>query len=143
MQCDILRTVQAQDLKVSMSADDGCIGAVTALEAIYSSGGPKVLARTLHIARDAYAKDREAFRGSVLRGLALVCSRYDGQLDTTHAVSKLAKVSGGALGLVGKSNTVQRATGKPIAQCIAATIVDTVNAGVNPRSPERLENWWK
>jgi hypothetical protein len=142
VECDVERIVLLNELKVSESSDDGCIGAVTALTNLYVQAGAAILARTLRILREAYAKDHEAFRGEMIKGTGLVVARYNGQLDDTQAMNKLSRLPGGALGLRAKAATTQKATGRTLAECIAATVVDTVNQGVNARNA-RLQSWWK
>jgi hypothetical protein len=137
---DINRIVQTQGLKVSEAMADGCISAVTSLQRIYDAGGAHVLAKSLRIARDAYGKDRTAFRGDVLLGIGLVCARYDGQLDESFAIQRLATMPGGPLGLVGKAQSTRRLTGHPLPKCIAATVVEVLNRGLRRN---RLEEWWK
>jgi len=140
-ECDVNRIVATAGLKISEDGMDGCVAEVTALMSVYTHYGASVLSRTLRIARDAYAKDHEAFRGSLLLGLGHVCGKYDGKLSEEVAIRQLSKVSGGPLGLLGKSQVTKRATSKPMAACIAATVVDLINAGQPTRN--RLDNWWK
>jgi hypothetical protein len=138
---DILRIVRAQGLKVSEDQEDGSIAAVVTLKRIYLQYGAAVLARTLRIARDAYSKDHEAMRGNLLMGLGLVCGRYDGKLDEAAAVVRLAKVTGGPLGLMGKARIAKHNTGAPMAKCVAAAIVETINSGAAVK--DRLDDYWK
>jgi uncharacterized protein DUF6551 len=137
---DINRIVMTLGLKVSEQPDDGCIQAVTALLRIYGSYGAPTLSRTLRIARDSYAKDRDALRGDVLMGLGLVVGKYNGQLDEQTTIAHLAKVSGGPLGLVGKARALRHSMGEALPRCIAAVIVDVVNTGTPSR--RRLQPWW-
>jgi hypothetical protein len=139
-QCDINRIVLTQGLKVSKEPDDGCVQAVTALEKIYSNFGARTLARTLRITRDSYAGDREGLRGNFLLGLGLACGRYDGQLDEEEAVRVLAKVPGGALGILGKAQTQRRSTGESLPRCVAFAVVEAINAKRQVR--KRLPQWW-
>jgi hypothetical protein len=140
-ECDVNRIVLAQGLKVSEDRTDGSIQAVTALMHTYTHYGASVLAKTLRIARDAYAKDPEGFRGVVLQGLGMVCGQYDGKLDEALATRQLAKVPGGPLGLVGRAQIIKRTAGKAMYACVAAQIVEFVNQGQPTRS--RLPSWWK
>ena len=130
------------DLKVSEKNEDGCISAVVALVYIYKLGGDQVLARALRIARDAYGKDHEALKSDILRGIGLVCHRYNGKLDDARAVQKMSKMYGGVGGLRGKARTQAKASGRPIEHCVGAVIVDEINKGMPARSPDRLESWW-
>jgi hypothetical protein len=141
--CDINRIVQALGLKVSEDVEDGCIGAVVTLSRIYGNYGARTLTKALRLARDSYAKEREAFRGEILMGIGLVCGKYDGQVDDDRFVAKLSVVPGGPLGLLGKAKAKHKMYGEPLADCVAAVIVEFVNTGLSPRSPDRLPHWWK
>jgi hypothetical protein len=138
----VRQIVLGNDLKISEKSEDGCVGAVSALLYIYKMGGAQVLSRSLRIARDAYGKDHEALKSDILRGVGLVCHRYNGKLDDARAVEKMSKMYGGVGGLRGKARTQAKASGRPIEHCLAAVIVDEINKGLSPRSADRLESWW-
>lgn len=139
VECDIERTVMAQGLKVASGEQDGNIGAVTALRKVYDLGGAVVLGRALRILRDAYAAHPSALRGQLIEGLGFVCQRYNGALNDEVAKERLAKIPGGALGLLGKAEVIRRQTGRPKNHCVAAAVVDTMNAG---RGGKKLDPWW-
>ena len=140
-ECDIQRIVMSQGLKVSEDTNDGSVQAVTALMYVYTRYGAGVLAKTLRITRDAYAKDHEAFRGYMVQGVGQVCGKFNGQVDEATAVRQLAKLPGGPLGVLGKAQIVKRQMGASMGSCVSSVIVDALNAGVPPR--QRLTNWWK
>ena len=137
---DIARTVHAQGLKVGHGAADGTIGAVTALSSVYHRAGPVVLGRALRIIRDAYASDRVAFRPDVIKGLGLVCERYNGALDDSIAVEKLSRLPNGVHSLTAKAAHLRHQFGRSMDDCVAGAVVDTINTG---RGGKKLEAWWK
>lgn len=136
-ECEVDRTVRSVGLTVSQNSDG--IQAVTALMRIYRLGGSQVLARTLSVLRDAYGGHPAALRGQIIEGAGFVAQRYNGQLPDSRFVERLATVPGGALGLLAKAETIRRAVGRPKTHCVAAAIVDLVNAG---RGGKKLPPWW-
>jgi hypothetical protein len=140
-ECDVNRIVMGQGLKVSEDMQDGSVQAVGALMYVYTHYGAKVLSKTLRIARDAYAKDHEAFRGALVQGLGAVCGKYDGKVEEAAAIRQLSRAPGGPLGVIGKAQILKRQVGSPVTTCVSAVVVDFLNAGVPAR--QRLTNWWR
>ncbi|MCU1493895.1 MAG: hypothetical protein JWO62_1659 [Acidimicrobiaceae bacterium] len=136
---DVRRVVMGCGLRISSNGDTNSIGATAALESVYSVGGAAVLARTIAILRDAYGGASAAFSAENLRGIGLLCRRFNGQLDDAVLIDRLAKMPGGAVGLRGKVATTARAIGRPKAHCVAAVCVEAVNAG---RGGKKLPDWW-
>ncbi len=135
---DIDRIVRAQDLRVSLDKKDGAISCVATLRRIYRQGGPAVLARSLRIVRDAYGDP--GLEAPVIGGIGMLCQRYNGELEDTLAVARLAKAQGGVNGLLGKAEHLRRQTGNQQNHCVAAAAVDIINAG---RGGKKLPSWWK
>jgi len=140
METDIERTVLAQGLKVAQGKQDGATSAITALVFVYDQGGPDVLGRTLRILRDAYGGVPGTLTSSLIRGVGLVCTRFNGDFEDAVAVDKLAHLMGGANGLMAKAYAARKQYGKPMADCVAAAVVDTYNRGHRGR---KLQSWWK
>lgn len=136
--CDIDRIVRINDLVVSGDKVPGAIGAVGTLRRIYARSDPSTLARTLQIVRDAYGDP--GLEAPVLDGVALVCQRYDGQLDQDDAVTKLSRAHGGVGGLLGTAENIRRGTGNYKSHCVAAAVVETINKG---RGGKKLRDWFK
>lgn len=137
-ECDIDRIVRAADLRVTQDQVDGGISAVGTLVRIYERSGPKTLSRTLRMVRDAYGT--AGLIAPVLDGIALVCGRYNGELEDQVAVLKLSKVHGGVNGLLGKAENLRRQTGQPKNHSVAAAAVEIINAG---RGGKKLASWWR
>lgn len=135
---DINRIVKANGLAVAQSKADNAIAAVGTLIKIYRRSGGVVLGRALRIARDAYGKP--GLEGVVVDGLALLCQRYNGELDEAAAIDKLARVHGGVNGLTGKAAALRRQTGANANQTIAAAAVEIINSG---KGGKKLPDWWK
>lgn len=135
---DIDRIVRAQQLRVSTDKGDGAISCVGTLRRVYKQAGPATLARTLRIIRDAYGD--AGLDASVLAGIGLLCQRYNGELDDTTAVERLAGAHGGVNGLLGKAEHLRRQTGNQKTHCVAAAAVEIINS---KRGGKRLPSWWK
>ena len=136
----IARVVESVNLKISQDSTEGCISAVKALRDTYHLGGPSGLTRTLILLRDSYSGDPGAFKAELILGMGLVCQRYDGALNDTTVAARLGGVRGGTMPLVRKANAIKEKTGHLKADCVAAAIVETLNAG---KGGKKLESWWK
>lgn len=135
---EIDRIVRAQGLVVSREKVPGAIGAVGALQSVFRSGAP-TLARTLRIIRDAYGDG--GYDANVIKGIGMLCARYNGTLDDTVAVDRLAAAHGGVNGLLNKAGKLNFQTGESRPKCVAAAAVDTING--NRRGKKALPSWWK
>jgi hypothetical protein len=135
---DIDRIVRAQSLRISRDKGDGAISAVGTLRRVYRRGGPAVLARALRIVRDAYGD--AGLEASVIDGIAMLCHRYNGELDDVRAVTRLAEAHGSVNGLLNNAEVLRRQTGNPKAHCVAAAAVELINRG---RGGKKLPSWWK
>lgn len=138
VESDIDRIVKSVGCLVTRDKVDNGIGAVAALRNVYAMG-PGTLARTLAIIRDAYGAG--GFDNSIIRGMGLVCSRYDAaSLDAANAVQKLQKAARGADGLLQKAEIVRRTTGVSKSVAVAAACVETINGAGKGR---KIPSWWK
>jgi hypothetical protein len=137
LECDIDRIVRSLNLRVSLDKLDGAIGAVGTLRRVYMRGGPKTLRRTLRIVRDAYGDP--GLEAAVIDGVGLFCQRYAEQIEDDAVVARLSSAHGGPNGLLGKAENIRRQTGNQKGQCVAAAVVEVINAG---RGGKKLPTWW-
>jgi len=135
---DIYRIVKQNGCAVTYDDVDGAIGAVGTLIRIYDRSGPNVLGRTLRMIRDAYGTP--GFSAATLDGIALLCDRYNGDLEDQLAIAKLSKVHGGVSGLLGRAQVIRQQTKQPLNQSVAAAAVDIINAG---RGGKKLPGWFR
>jgi hypothetical protein len=135
----ISQLVLSLGLRIARPKRDGNIGAVTALVGVYNAGGSEALRRALVILRDAYAMRPEALSAEMIRGMGLVCQRYNGSFDDDVAVAKLRQLPGGLAALLAGADLAQRAYGRPRPECVASAIIDAVNRGRRVK----LDSWWK
>jgi hypothetical protein len=140
---DIRRIVESNGLKISQSRDEGCIGAISALQKVYDRSGDVVLAQTIRVLKNAFAGDPTAFDPSLVQGVGLVFNRYNGKTNEKDMTSRLSTTAHGVRGLLRRAESQRERTGNSKAQCVAATVVDTYNRGLGPRAADRLPAWWK
>lgn len=138
VESDIDRIVRSLGLCVTRDKVPGAIGAVGTLQRVYGRSGPKVLSRTLRIARDAYGD--AGLEAAVIDGIGALCERYNGELAEDTAVERLQTANGGVSGLLNKAETIRRQTGNAKGQCVAAAAVEIINRG---RGGKKLPDWWK
>ena len=137
---DINRIVLANGLVISReSTRDDSISCVSALTRVYRRAGAQVFAQDVRIARDAYGKP--GFKSPVIDGLGLLCARYNGQLQEGDAIEKLGGVRGGVNGLLGRAQTIRKATDASLSEAVAAAAVDIINVG-RPNNV-KLQPWFK
>lgn len=137
VECDIDRIVRSHGLCVTADRIEGGIRAVGTLRRVYEREGASSLARSLEIIRDAYGTP--GFEAPVIDGIGYLTGRYNGSLEVTTAVSKLASVHGGVNGLLGKAEVLRKQTGNSRGQCVAAAAVDLINRG---KGGKKLPSWW-
>lgn len=137
--CDIERIVLANGLRISKTKQAGGVGAVASLESVYKKHGPTVLARTLVLLRDSYSAAPEAFGPDTIKGVGMLCARYNGTLDDSAVVAKLGAQRGGVTQLRQRSASLRAQLGKPVDACTAAAVVDIFNTG---KGGKKLPNWW-
>lgn len=136
---EIADVVRSQGLSVGGKGGSGNphIRCVAALMKVYNAGGPKVLATTLAIIKEAYGAP--GFSARVTEGIGLFVATYEGQFDQDRLVQKLAKKLGGVNGLLGRAEQIKSSHGVPVAQAVAASAVETYNQG---RGGVKLIGWW-
>lgn len=136
-ECAVERIVRAEGCAVTADRVEGAIGAVGTLIRIFERSGGKVLGRTIRIVRDAYGTP--GLEAHVLDGIALLCARYNGDLEDELAVAKLRNVQGGVGGLMGRAYLTRERLKKPLAECVGAAAHEVINAG---RGGKKLPSWW-
>lgn len=140
---DIRRVVEANGLKISRSRDEGCIGAIGALQKVYDRSGDVVLGQTVRVLKNAFSGDPTAFEPALIQGVGLVFNRYNGKTNERDLSARLAATPHGVRGLLRRAESQRERTGNSKAQCIAATVVEAYNRGLGPRAADRLPTWWK
>jgi hypothetical protein len=142
------RIVRAHGLLISENhPTNGAIRSPVACEYIYRGGStngnraePAALDRTLGILLDAWGADSSVLASPVIKGIGLVCLRYDGNVTDEDMAKRLARVAGGPGGLLARAGLYRDTKGRPVAECVAAAIVDLYNKG--RRGSAKLREWW-
>jgi hypothetical protein len=134
----IVAIVTACGLHVSRGRTPGGIVSVDALRRVYGTGNGAILCKTLRIITDAYGD--VGLEGAIIRGVGMMCQRYDGALDFDFAVHKLAKARGGVKGLLNAAVRKRASYGCTQPVAVAGAAVEIINQG---RGGKKLAPWWK
>lgn len=135
---DIDRICRLLGLKISQTKGEGHVGAVGTLRTVYTRGGAGTLSKTLRVIRDAYGD--AGMESSIIAGIGLVTSRFNGEVDEARLIRQLASVRQGKDGLLQQAYIVQKQSGSTLPQSVAAAAVDQYNKG---RGGKKLPSWWK
>lgn len=138
VECEINRIVQSLGLVVSADKVPGAIGAVGTLRRVYERADGPVLRQTLLTIKDAYGDP--GLEAAVIDGMGLFIHRYGSEIDYANLVRRLKASHGGSHGMLGKAETIRRGTGNQKNHCVAAAIVEIMNAG---RGGRKLPSWWR
>lgn len=122
-------------LKVAASRGAGVVQAVSACEAIYGRS-PDLLDRTIGILSEAWGSNPDAYFAELVRGVALVAGRFNGDLDDADLSRKLAKTT--PVRMVGDARDTAKVMHLSTAQAAAVCIVNEYNRG---RRSSRLPGW--
>lgn len=136
---DIDRIVRSLGLRVGGSIREGSITAVTALEKVYQSGGPRLLVRTLYVIREAW--DGTGFEAAMVEGLGKFIARYDGRYDEDRLIKKLSALKGGMKALGQLAYVIREKANVSKREAFAAATTDIYNKGL--RGPASLGSWFK
>lgn len=139
-ECDIDRIVRANGMVISERAvsDRPNITAVGTLQRIYRRSDGETLGRTLRIVRDAFGES--GMEAVTLDGIALLCQRYNGELDDQLAVDRLGATPAGVSGLLSSAERMRAKFGGQKAHSVAAAAVEQIN---KRRGGKKLDSWWK
>lgn len=135
---EISAVVAKAGLTIARGRGEGAIGAVGTLQRVYRRNGHAVLGRTLGIIRDAYGS--AGLEAPIIDGVALMCGRYNGELDTEVVVTRLKSAAGGVSGLMNRAYFAKNQTNAQLNHCVAAAAVDIINRG---KGGKKLPSWWK
>lgn len=141
---EIARLIESHGWRIQTSADPGCITAVSALEAIYTSASgvlasgehPDVLDWVLEVTTAAWEHDPTSVNNAVLRGLAQMRGRYGKAIQTNKLVRDLQKTR--PLVLVGKAKIIKDGQGGTIAAAMGKVLTGVHN---NRLRTEQLPEW--
>ena len=130
--------VHACELTVSRGKCPGGITAVDALRKVYEEGNGPILAKTLRVLTEAYGDP--GLEGPLIKGLGMVCRRYNGALDFDFAVKKLGDAHGGVKGLRNLAAVMKDKYGCTQPVAVAGAAVEIINQG---KGGKKLAVWWR
>lgn len=134
---DIDRIVRANGAVVAKTGENAitCVGT---LRSVYRRNGGPALGRSVRLLLAGAGES--GLTAHLIDGMGMVVGTYNGALDDHHMVRRLSETRGGVAGVMNGANQTRLSTGHPIAQCVAAQIVEVYNKGKQGRS--RLPQWW-
>jgi hypothetical protein len=135
---EVDRIVRDHGLTVTRARTPGSVGCVGTLMKVYRRAGSATLDRALTIADKSYGD--AGLEAHVLDGLALLCQRYNGQLNESLLIERLGAARGGVDGLLGRARAAHKQHLGPMPHCVAAAAVEIINAG---KGGKKLPVWWK
>ncbi len=122
-------TLHQHGLRVDAAPDDGNVAAVVACDWIIERcGGPGALDRVITILKTAWGRDRDAYHNGLLRGMALLCSTYNGNMDDRAMSARLAK-EGGPGKMIGRIRDKAKTDGISIPRAAAVILRNVYNKG--------------
>lgn len=145
--CDVKRIVESFGLQIASHQREGGVSAVRALLDIYqgkvdtksavqtpSSALPKgqLLSRALHILTTAWGKDRNAFDGILLKGVAALLHKHGVKIDAQRLAKTLAK-SGTAMQAIGGIKGLQSLSRKTPTRAAIEYLEGVYNRGRSDR----------
>jgi hypothetical protein len=134
----VLAIVRACGLHVARKAGPGAVCAVGALVKVYKRTDGPTLARTLGLLYNSFGEP--GLSSAMIEGMGFVCQRYNGAIEDKSAVDKLSQMRGGVGAVITRATMLRKQTGSQLTQCVAASLVDSLNAG---RGHRKLPSWWK
>lgn len=134
----IRKIVEKQGLKISKSMKENSVSCVGTLVKIYNRADGDLLGRALHVVHESFGDP--GMQSAVIDGFAHLCQRYNGVIDDADAIERLRTTRGGIGSVLSRAEMLRKQTGRLLPQCVAAAVVDTLNA---KRGGNKLPSWWK
>ena len=132
----IAALVEDRGLVLDRKSKDGYVCCVSSLRTVYQFDQGGALEATMDTIIAAWGGTAAACEGRIIEGLGLFYSKYNGAVDRSALVKKLAKYQGGPCGLLGDAKGLREFRHSSVARCVTERIVQTYNAG---RTTGRLD----
>lgn len=123
------RILKKHGFKMAGSTRDGAISAVVAVRMIYRVDQGETLDLTLSTIVAAWGARASSVEKPILTGMAKVLRIYGDELDRGVLVSKIAKNTGGASGVLGKARALRDLYPDSLEALVAKVIVGIYNTG--------------
>lgn len=137
-ECAVKKVVEKCGFTISKEKGENAVSAVTTLVKIYERSDAATLARALIMANHSFGVP--GMNKDVIDGMARVCTRYNGEIKDQQAIERLKSVRGGVGTIMTKASLLRNQTRAAVPECVAAAIVDALNA---KRGGSKLPSWWK
>ena len=116
-------------LQISPQVGDGKIACVAAATDVYRLDRGAALKRAIKWTTGAWGTSASALEGNTIRGLGLVASHFNGEIDDAALIKKLAKFPGGPGALVGRAKAQREIRGGTVGRNVGRIVVDLYNKG--------------
>lgn len=125
-------------LRIGAGPGEGVVRASAACDwVIQKAGGASALERAISILSAAWDKEQDAYHEDLIRGVALLCNRYNGELSDRDLSAKLKKQSGPGR-LLGRARDFAKVLKQSTARAAARVMANDYNQG---RRSNRLPEW--
>lgn len=125
----VAEVLQKRGLRLARTSGHGQVCCVSALKRIYQDKNGATLALTLDTLLGAWGKTSAALEGKLIEGLGMLHGAYNGAIDQTALVKKLAKYEGGPSRLLGDARCRVTRSRASLSRGVAETILETYNVG--------------
>ena len=126
----IKRIAHRTGWKVCNQVGDNKVCCISTLRTIFAKkGGALALEHSLQDARAAWGGSPIGVEKTVLQGLSVVHSTYDGALDRPALVQKLSKIKGGPAGILGTARQLKEIRPESLFRLCSWVIVQNYNKG--------------
>lgn len=120
---------------------------VAALEWVYTgvkshnaADGPNNLKRTLSVLAKSWGVKGPFPNGDVVYGLGMFLERYNGEVEMPRLVARLAAMTAGVYGLLGKARTLRSIEGGEVASAVFEVIRREYNVGLRNKGLKPLHH---
>lgn len=118
--------VKKHGLTVGAGTVNGRVQSVDKLFALHAKG-PELLDDVLSVVVGAWGTRSAAVEGTILAGVGAVLANYNGSLDRSSLVQRLAKYKGGPAGLLGNARGLSGIKPISVTRAVAEITVDAYN----------------
>jgi hypothetical protein len=125
------RIVRYYGLRVSNQQAQGAVCAISSLMSAYKKGAKpgEALSDALDLIDKSWGFTPASLEGKIIDGVALLCSRFNGELDRKSLAKKMSKFSGGPAGVLGGAKGFKDLRGGTLGECVAVTLLEVYNKG--------------
>jgi hypothetical protein len=124
----VVKCANEHGIEISRTGADGHLCCVSTASDIYAIDGGYTLSNTLEIIVSAWGTGEATLEGKIIEGISLILGSYDGAINKSVLVKKLAKFQGGPSCLLGLAKGDTGHSGR-LSCCVANRVLDAYNSG--------------